>query len=132
MTEIEFLRQLMDERDVRYQQRFDAQNKAIDSALVSADRAVTKAEVATEKRFESMNEIRGAMDDAAKNYISRVEVEAWREQSRENVTKLDSRITTIEGLSTGREKGKLDYNALIMMAIGVTALIVAFFHGAKT
>ena len=58
--------------DLRYQQRFDAQQKALADALAAqekalgaalgaADRAVTKAEIAAEKRFESVNEFRAVL-----------------------------------------------------------------------
>jgi hypothetical protein len=64
---------LMDERDKRYEQRFLQQETAVTAALNSSKEAVAKAERATEKRFESVNEFRGALSDAQKNYITRSE-----------------------------------------------------------
>lgn len=63
------LRELIDERDLRYQQRYDASDKALTAALLAADRAVqaamiaakdavTKAEMSADKRFELLNELR--------------------------------------------------------------------------
>jgi hypothetical protein len=49
------LQALLDEADKRYQQRFDAQTKAIDAALQAAKEAVTKAETANDKRFECVS-----------------------------------------------------------------------------
>ena len=73
-----YLSKIMDERDRAYQQRweaqekavaaaliaqeksvataFNAQEKAVASALSAAERAVSKAETASEKRFDTINE----------------------------------------------------------------------------
>jgi hypothetical protein len=67
--EARHLRELMDERDRRYQERFEASQKALDAALMAADRAVQaalsaakeaviKAELSADKRFELLNELR--------------------------------------------------------------------------
>lgn len=42
-ADVEHLRQLMDERDHRYEQRYAASEKALAAALLSADRAVQAA-----------------------------------------------------------------------------------------
>lgn len=67
--ECKHLREIMDERDNRYEQRYQASQKALDAALLSADRAVqaalqaakeavNKAELSADKRFELLNELR--------------------------------------------------------------------------
>jgi hypothetical protein len=43
----------MAELDLRYQQRFDAQEKAMAAALAAADRAVLKAEAASENALRA-------------------------------------------------------------------------------
>jgi hypothetical protein len=70
----EYFEALLADRDLRYQQRFDAQSKAIQDALTAAEKAVVKAEVATEKRFEGVNEFRQTLSDQAANFISRKEL----------------------------------------------------------
>ena len=82
---IAYITTLLAEMDLRYQQRFDAANKAVEaafmaqqtamqtaltaaekavqSALSAAEKAVTKAEVAAEKRFDGVNEFRKAYQD---------------------------------------------------------------------
>jgi hypothetical protein len=77
---------LLAEVDKRYEQRFKLQDKAtelaisslkeqIQMALISAKEAVTKAEVAVEKRFDNTNEWRGAMQDRDRNQMPRPEIE---------------------------------------------------------
>jgi len=77
---------LIEERDLRYQQRFDAQEQALQAALIAAEKAVTaalaaaekavnKAETAAEKRFESVNEFRAQLGDQARTFAPREYVE---------------------------------------------------------
>jgi hypothetical protein len=75
------------ERDLRYQQRFDAQEKALDAALASAEKqvnqaltsaqqAVDKAEAAAERRFASVNEFRAQLGDQVRTFAPREYVDS--------------------------------------------------------
>lgn len=86
ITVVQFLRDLISEADKRYEQRFIAQQEAIqaallaqkeavNAALVAADRAVGKSETASEKRFENVNEFRAQLADQAANLMPRSEAE---------------------------------------------------------
>lgn len=44
-----YLSKLMDERDIKYQQRWEAQEKALESALSAAEKAVAAALISAEK-----------------------------------------------------------------------------------
>src|SRR5579864_936921 len=81
----EYITALIASNDVRYNQRFEASQSAINTALIAqqtslqaaltaqksatdmaqaaADRAVTKSELAADKRFESVNEFRATLSD---------------------------------------------------------------------
>ncbi len=74
------------EKDLRDQQRFDAQQlalrdaliaqeKAVTAALEAAQSAVTKAENAAEKRFEAINEFRGQLSDQASRFAEKTVVD---------------------------------------------------------
>jgi CHASE3 domain sensor protein len=128
MSDADCLRQLMDERDTRYQQRFDDQTQAISAALLAAEKAVTKAEAASEKRFDAVNEFRGALADQARLLVNRTEVEAWREQLREAQAALSARIQRIEGKSIGMNAGW----TILIAAGGLVAAVVAIFYGTHT
>jgi hypothetical protein len=95
------------EFDLRYQQRFDAQQqalsaalvageKAVNAALISAERAVAKAESAAEKRFESVDEFRQTLTDQAQTFLTRVEGEARFESATEKVQSNSGQISKIE------------------------------------
>jgi hypothetical protein len=62
--------------DLRYQQRFDAAEKAVGAALAGADRAVTKAELAYEKRFEAVNEFRASLSDQTATFATKSSLES--------------------------------------------------------
>jgi len=69
------LRDVSDERDRRYEERFHAMDDKTSLALNASEKAVTKAEVAQEKRFDNTNEWRAAMQDRDRNQMPRVEIE---------------------------------------------------------
>lgn len=53
-----------------------AQRTAIDAALAAQEKAVTKAETAAEKRFESVNEFRAQLATQQATFVTRAEYEA--------------------------------------------------------
>jgi len=59
------------------EQRFRAQEQAVAFALQAAEKAVTKAELAAEKRFESVNEFRNQLKDQTGTFITRNELWGW-------------------------------------------------------
>jgi hypothetical protein len=87
--------------DLRYQQRYDAQNKALDAALLAAKEAVQtallaakeaviKAEVATENRLTLLNELRAGV-------ATREQIDGLTERQSD----LKERLDRIEGKNSG-------------------------------
>lgn len=68
--------QLMDAKFVTYRTMIDANAGSVSLALAAADKAVLKAEQATEKRFEGVNEFRASLADLSSTMASRRELEA--------------------------------------------------------
>jgi hypothetical protein len=66
-------REIMDERDQRYMERFRAMDEKTSLALSASEKAVGKAEMATEKRFDSVNEFRAQLKDQASTLMPREE-----------------------------------------------------------
>lgn len=103
----------MAEADRRLQQRFDAQQLAIQDALVAqeksvsaaltaADRAVAKAEVASEKRFDSVNEFRATLADQANGLMPRGEAEAKLASINDRIVELSRLTERNEGKGIGQ------------------------------
>jgi hypothetical protein len=124
--EIDHLRDVMDERDRRYEQRYEAGQKALDAALLSADRAVqaalqaakeavNKAELSADKRFELLNELRTGV--ATTEQIEALE---------KIVSELAKRMDRSEGAGAGRNAM---YGWIIagvgMLATIMTVIIIA-------
>lgn len=117
---------LLAEKDVRDQQRFDAQGqaltaallaaeKAVQTALIAAEKAVDKANTANEKRFESVNEFRQALSDQTGTFPSRVELEALAAR----VSDLTDRVNRTEGRTTGFSTGWAVLVAAATLALGI-------------
>ena len=71
-----FIFRVMDERDQRYEQRFQSSQKAVDEARQEL-----------QKKQETQNEWRGAMNDKDKLFATRAELTPINEQLRKCVTK---------------------------------------------
>jgi len=96
-------------------------------ALAAPDKAITKAEVATEKRFESVNEFRQTLSDQTKTFVSKVEFEALRETSGTRITGLSSRLDKIEGKAVGLNAGWIYLLGGLSAAATVVGIVVAIF-----
>src|SRR5580698_10785569 len=62
-TVVEHFTALLIEKDRRYEQRFDSQERAILAALAAVKEANEKSEQASDKRFDSTNEWRRTVSD---------------------------------------------------------------------
>ena len=100
---------VLDERDRRYRERFESQGKAIDTALI-----------ATERRFEGVNEFRKTLSDQAGTFATRDQVEALRTLMAAMAARLDRQ----EGRSTGLGAGWGYLVAAAGVVIAVVSLII--------
>lgn len=117
-TAIDYLLAVMNEKDThllslivandkRYEERFVASQKALElglsgqkaeisAALTASERAVQKAEVATEKRFDGVNEFRAALDQQQRTLIPRSEVSVLVDGLNDKITNLSKSIEEIK------------------------------------
>ena len=112
LTLKEFLVAIITGNDLRYEQRFNAQQQALQDALVgqekavsaalqAADRAVIKAETASEKRFDAVNEFRATLADQAATLMPRAEAETRLNSFSDKLGEITDRINRSEGKSGG-------------------------------
>jgi len=113
-VEVRHLRDLVDERDRRYQERDDARRVAVDAALsaakeqtassfVASEKAIVKAETAQSEYNIRSNEFRNALDDQAKRLASRTELDAIKSALEEKIARNDS---DIQDLRESRREGE--------------------------
>ena len=87
---------------IELNQRFGFQERAVEQALESAKEAVTKAECATEKRFDSVNEFRASLADQTATFMPRVESEARHAAHEKELGALENRLSKMEGTGVGK------------------------------
>ena len=143
----EHLTQRIIDQGLRMDRRMDDADKAIQAALISAEKAVTKAEEATQRRFEGVNEFRAALADQTATFIPRAEFDAAVEAASARITanaerlgalelRIQSRLDLGEGTSSGaagsRTEQRLNISQVIAaLAVAVaiaTTLLLAFRH----
>ncbi len=123
----EYLLTLIAANEVKYSERFEAsqrainaaflaqqtamqtaltaQKTAVDIALGAADRAVTKAEIAAEKRFESVNEFRSTLSDQQNTFMPRGETTALFKSMDEKISGIQSNCDNkLEAIRASFEK----------------------------
>lgn len=144
-TLLSHLSSLINERDLRYQQRFTdqdravsaalaAQEKAVAAALSAAERAVLKAEAAAERRFESQNEFRGQLSDQAARQLPRAEAAVEFTNIRERLDELGKRIEAItitQASVGGVAVGSKDSFARLVSVVGLIGGIAALFFALR-
>ncbi len=81
--------------EVFYTRRFEDLDAKTTLALAAADKAVTKAEIATEKRFEGVNEFRQTLADQAARLMPREEAQSKLENIMKEMSTLDREIQVI-------------------------------------
>ena len=142
----EHLETVLSERDLRLQQRFDAQQAALDAAMIAAKEAVAtamtaakeataKAELAADKRFEAVNEFRQTLTDQQQTFIARPEAMAAIERNTERtqdvakaVQTLTDRINTQDGRSEGLSSGWAVLATALLVIAAVAGVIGHFIH----
>lgn len=120
-TQFDDLIRLLDERH-------EAQQTAMRAALEAAEKAVLKAESASDKRFSETNEFRGQLRDQQSTFVSRAEAMAAIERNSERITELTDRLNRSEGKGTGLQAGWV-YLLSAVAALGTVISIYLAVRG---
>lgn len=104
-----------------FEKRFEASDKAVAAALSAAKEAVAKAENASEKRFDSVNEFRATLSDQQRNLMPRAEVEIQIKALTGRSDSNENRIIALENKGSGIYQG-IGY---VVGVIGIVSAIVA-------
>ncbi|MFI6236676.1 hypothetical protein ACIBD9_24210 [Micromonospora sp. NPDC050784] len=120
------LERLIDAKLANITTKIESQAAQVELALAGADKAVSKAETATEKRFESVNEFRQTLSDQTKTFIARVEFEVVRDSHSVHLADLASRLDKIEGKGVGLNAGWVYLVGGLTIAATVVGVVMAF------
>ena len=123
----EYVTLMVEAERVRVNERFLSVEKLTDQAFSNSQRAIDKADLATEKRFEGVNEFRAALSDQASRFVTteqlqvvQEKLEAGYQRNREDIDKQATRLDLREGEITG---SRLSYGNIAVM-IGVASTII--------
>lgn len=105
-----------------FESRMKAQEERVVLALTAADRAVTKAEQAAEKRFESLNEFRGALSDQQAKLPTRGEMDAAIAVLSVRLDSINDRVTRAEGKGAGAWQAWVALGGLVALAATLIGL----------
>lgn len=98
-----------------------AQKESVAIAMTAADRAVSKAEVAVEKRFENSNEWRTTVETLQRTYMPRTEWTQADKTLNDKVDVLTRRVDNRENVS----RGSADSLTRILAAVAALAAVGA-------
>lgn len=122
-TALDALKELLNERETTNKERLGALKTSIETALAAADKALVKADQATEKRFDSVNEFRQTLQDQALQFLPRGEYSAEFKALTEKVSDALTKIAEIETKGIGRSSGIGSIGTIVLgTLIGVGAL----------
>jgi UDP-N-acetylglucosamine transferase subunit ALG13 len=118
---VDNVKTLIDANDKNYNQRFENVIQATAQALAASDRAVSKAETASEKRFDAVNEFRATLADQQRNLMPRLEVEIVTKGMNERIEKVENAII----LQAGKGQGMSYLWGYIVGVVGVLIAIIS-------
>lgn len=110
--------------------QLQAQKDQVMLAMLSAREAVSKAEAASEKRFEGVNEFRATLADQQRTLIPRSEAEALLRGLAEKIGKIEGEMTEIRGSRVGTKEGwgyAVGVIGLVMLLLSLAAFIGSRF-----
>ncbi len=116
------LKESIAQQDERNKERFSAAKEAVQAALTAADKALSKAEIASERRFEGVNEFRATLADQATMLMPRSEYTAQHNALVDKVSDIATRVSTVE--TGGRVKSETTSSS-----ISTVVAIVSVIYG---
>lgn len=114
----------MDARFVTLQTVINAQKEMVALALAASDKAVTKAEIATEKRFESVNEFRAQLQDQTRTFMSRDEAHALLKSMQDKMDLVQDQMKTGQ-IWQGNITGRLAVGGTVLTIIMAITIFLA-------
>lgn len=122
------LQRQLDQMDQHNLERFQAQQRAVDLAINSAREATSKAERATELRFNSVNEFRETLADQVTQFVTRAQFEEAQRgiaESRQTLVDRLERINSYQVKTEGAKEGTKDQtdHSRANLAIVLTILV---------
>jgi len=120
-----FMQRQIDDMWRALDERSTQQGTAVRDALQAAEKAVTKAEVAAERRFEAVNEFRGQLSDQAGTFMPRSEADVRFGALAKDIGEIKKNQSEAHGRGAGVDRVWAFLVAAVLAAGGVVSIIVA-------
>jgi hypothetical protein len=124
------LDRLTDAKFITHRTLLERHADTVALALAASDKAVTKAEIATEKRFESVNEFRQTLSDQTKTFLARTEFMAELKAIEERQSSLAEAVKAIQ-IWQGNITGRLAVMASVF-AVLMTVVVFAANYATRS
>lgn len=128
----ETLRESMRVGDDNLRQHILSQRESIQQALDASQQAISKAEMANEKRFEGVNEFRGQLRDQQSTFLprelfdqSKADDRGRQDAQAARLETLANRLTVMEASNLTRKDATVDTRAVLTLALGGIALLAS-------
>lgn len=96
--------------------------------FVAIKEAVNKAEAATEKRFEGVNEFRSQLSDQSRTFIPRSETESMFKSLERQITDLKTNLERLKNVKAGSQVVWAYIIAAISLMIAISGGIMTFYN----
>jgi len=93
--------------------------------LAASEKAIIKAETATERRFDGVNEFRQTLTDQAAQFLTRDVFDVEMKTLRERQQEMTNQLSTSAGKGAGLHMGWLILAAAVPMIASVIAVVLA-------
>ncbi len=101
----QFLEKLFEVKFHELETRIEEIDKRVALAFAASEKAIVKAETATEKRFDGVNEFRGVLSDQATTLLPRIEYQVQHQALNDRLGLLTEIVTKLESRLTGKSEG---------------------------
>lgn len=109
----QYFERVLQEKDLRDEQRFIAQNKALDSALSTSN-----------DRLAGMNEFRASLKDQALTFMTRSESDQLVKSNLDKFSQIEKRLDSLDGQKQGASNLWGYIVGAIGLIIGIIGLIM--------
>lgn len=131
------LEELIHANGLKYEVQFRSQEEALRAQLIalrentqiafqSSEKAIEKAALASEKRFDSVNEFRQTLTDQTATFMPRAQVETMFANVNEKVNALAVRAERTEGVSSGGKENTDQHRQNTALWIALASGFIAF------
>jgi len=127
----EYLTALIHGVEGRSDERFRHMKEMVETAFENAQTAITKADTATEKRFEGVNEFRAALSDQATQFVTRDamaaladKIDSQIDQQRKDMDAIVRRLDLREGQTQGSRITTGILVTVTTIAVAIVGLVV--------